>query len=710
VAVKQVLIKGGGVFVQDVPAPTVGPKNVLVQVHHSCVSVGTEMSSVRLSGLPLYRRALKQPHHVGRALKMMADTGVTRTVALIKGRLDSGLPVGYSAAGEIVELGAEVEAFKRGDIVACAGAGIANHAEVIDVPVNLVAAVPDGLTTERASTVTLGAIAMQGVRRLNPTLGETIVVIGLGILGQIAAQLLKAAGCVVLGTDVDPRRVEIARTNGMDHGFGSGDGSTVDRVVQLTDGYGADGVLITAATPSNDVIGEAFRACRRKGRVVLVGDVGLNLDRNDMYAKELDFLISTSYGPGRYDPAYEEDGQDYPLAYVRWTENRNMQEYLRLLACGVVKLDNMPGETYPIEDATAAYEKLKSADKPLLVTLRYPQREEARKTSLAIRRAAPHSGRIRYALAGAGGFALGVHLPNLAKLDDRYELKAVMTRTGANAVMAANRFGAAKATTDFGEIVDDPDIDLVLIATRHHQHAEMTLRALRAGKHVFVEKPLAIAEAELDEIETYFRDQRETPVLMTGFNRRFAPGIAAVQPLLGKRATPMIVNYRMNAGFIARDHWVHGPQGGGRNIGEACHIYDLFNALTGSRYEKVDATAIVPNSQHWRRNDNFVATVRYADGSVCSLTYTALGDKSYAKERCEIYVDGQVIVLDDFRSVHVSSKRKAVWSSWTIEKGQSEELAALARTLQEGQAWPIALQDQIMATRISFEVERQLAT
>lgn len=706
---KQVLVKGGGVFVQEVPAPTVDAKNVLVRVHHSCVSVGTEMSSVKMSGLPLYRRALKQPQHVKRALQLMADTGVRRTIALIKGRLDSGLPVGYSAAGEIVELGAEVASFNIGDMVACAGAGIANHAEIIDVPVNLVAAVPPGLKTEFASTVTLGAIAMQGVRRLAPTLGEKIVVIGLGILGQITAQLLKAAGCIVIGTDVDQRRIEIARENGMDHGLAPGEGSVVERIIQLTDGFGADGVVITAATPSNDVISQAFRACRRKARVVLVGDVGLHIDRNDMYAKELDFLISTSYGPGRYDPVYEEEGQDYPLAYVRWTENRNMQEYLRLLASGEVKFDNMPTEVFAIEDATAAYEKLKSPDRPLLVVLRYPHNDEARKPSVEIRRSEPRSGKIRLALAGAGGFALGVHLPNLSKLTDCYQLGAVMSRTGANAVMAANRFGAAKATTDFDEIINDPDVDLVLIATRHDQHTGMALRALRAGKHVFVEKPLAINEDQLQELEAYFHGRTDTPVLMTGFNRRFSPAITAVQSILNKRAAPMIVNYRMNAGFIPNDHWVHGPQGGGRNIGEACHIYDLFNAMTASTYEKVDATSIVPNSGHWRRNDNFVANVRYADGSVCSLTYTALGDKSYAKERCEIYVDGRVIVLDDFKSVSVSSKRKPIWSSWTVEKGQFEELKALADALQKGGTWPITLQDQIMATRISFEVERQLA-
>ena len=706
---KQVLVKKGGVFVENVPAPMVGTRNVLVQVHHSCVSVGTEMSSVKMSGLPLYRRALKQPQHVKRALRMMADVGVQRTISLIKGRLDSGLPVGYSVAGEIVEVGAEVEIFKRGDIVACAGAGIANHAEIVDVPVNLVAAVPSRLATEMAATATLGAIAMQGVRRLAPTLGETIVVIGLGILGQITTQLLKANGCVVVGTDIDQRRIDIALQNGMHHGLAASNASVVERVIELTDGNGADGVIITAATPSSELIGEAFKSCRRKARVVLVGDVGLHIDRNDMYLKELDFLISTSYGPGRYDPTYEEEGQDYPLPYVRWTENRNMQEYLRLLGSGVVNLSNLPTEIYAIDEATAAYEKLKAADKPLLVLLRYPQRDEARAASIQIAKPSPHSGKVRIALVGAGGFALGVHMPNLAKLADQYELKAVMTRTGSNAVMAASRFGAAKATTDFDEIVNDPHIDVVLIATRHDKHAEMALRALKAGKHVLVEKPLATTADQLDELESYFRERRDGPILMTGFNRRFSPAIAAVQKLLRKRSSPMIVNYRVNAGFIAGDHWVHGSQGGGRNIGEACHFYDLFNALTASTYEKVEATPVVPNSQHWRRNDNFVANVRYADGSVCSLTYTALGDKSYAKERCEIYVNGQVIVLDDYKSVILSSQRKPVWSSWTMEKGHIEELRAFADALRTG-SWPIALNDQLMSARIAFTVERQLAT
>lgn len=321
---KQVLVRGGSVLVQDVPTPLVSPKSILVRVRHSCISAGTEMAGVRMSGLPLYRRALKQPHHVKRVLQMMRDQGIKRVYDRVTGQLEAGLPTGYSAAGDVIAVGSEVEGFRPGDRVACAGAGVANHAEVIDVPVNLAVKIPEGVATDQACTVTLGAIAMQGVRRCNPTLGETVVVLGLGLLGQITAQLLSANGCRVIGTDPDPDRVRIARQGGMDVGLVPGNENVVDSIHRLTDGMGADAAIITAATSSHDVISQAMQCCRKKGRVVLVGDVGLNLDRNDLYKKELDFLISSSYGPGRYDPLYEEGGQDYPLAYVRWTENRNI--------------------------------------------------------------------------------------------------------------------------------------------------------------------------------------------------------------------------------------------------------------------------------------------------------------------------------------------------------------------------------------------------
>ncbi|MEO9612319.1 MAG: bi-domain-containing oxidoreductase [Nitratireductor sp.] len=706
---KQLLVRSGNVFLQEVPAPTVGPRNVLVRVKSSCISVGTEMAGIKMSGLPLYRRALKQPHHVKKALQLMKDQGFARVYKQIKGKLDAGLPTGYSAAGEVIEVGSEVTGIKVGDRVACAGAGIANHAEVVDVPVNLTVPVPDGLDYEAAATVTLGAIAMQGVRRTNPTLGETVVVIGLGILGQLTAQLLSASGCRVIGTDIDENRIEIARANGMDIGLNPKDGDIVERIVKLTDGHGADAVIITAASPSSEILAQSFQACRRKARVVVVGDVGLNIARSDIYAKELDFFISTSYGPGRYDPVYEEEGADYPIAYVRWTENRNMEEFLRLLARGRISLANMLKEPFPIDRAEEAYAALRgTGQKPLLVMLTYPERAEATRPALQIASPAPADGRIKLALVGAGGFAQGMHLPNLQKLKDSYDLRTIVSRTGLSARSAAERFGAPNAATDFKTVLDDPDIDLVLIATRHDLHAGMTLDALRAGKHVFVEKPLAMNEDELAEIEAFYRDNPNGPVLMTGFNRRFSPAVVAAKKVLANRTSPMIVNYRMNAGYIPADHWVHGPQGGGRNIGEGCHIYDLFNALTGSTPVEVNAMSIVPESKYWLRNDNFNATVRYADGSVCTLTYTAMGSKSYAKERADIFVDGKVLTLDDYKQLTVAGGSGG-WKGTTMQKGQQEELAALAETLRKGAAWPISLEDQIFATRISFEVEKQIA-
>lgn len=705
---KQLLVRSGKVFLQEVPAPVVGPKNVLVRVERSCVSVGTEMAGIKMSGLPLYRRALKQPHHVKRVVQLMRDQGIARIYKQVKGKLDAGLPTGYSAAGTIVAVGSEVGGLAVGDRVACAGAGIANHAEIIDVPVNLCAPIPGQLSFDAAATVTLGAIAMQGVRRAQPTLGETVVVIGLGILGQITAQLLSANGCRVIGTDVDPSRIATALENGLDVGINPKDGNLVERVVKLTDGHGADAVVITAASASSDILAEAFQSCRKKARVVIVGDVGLNMARNDIYAKELDVLISCSYGPGRYDQVYEEEGADYPLPYVRWTENRNMGEYLRLLASGRVRLDNMIQEPFPIDQAEEAYGRLSGeGQKPLLVLLKYPPREGAERAVLQVGKPAPIDGRIKMALVGAGGFAQGMHLPNLQKLSDQFDLRTVVSRTGLSARSAAERFGVATAATDFQTVLDDPQIDLVLIATRHDLHAEMTLAALKAGKHVFVEKPLSMTEEGLDAIEAFYAANPNGPLLMTGFNRRFAPAIVAAQATVKHRASPMIVNYRMNAGYIPSDHWVHGPHGGGRNIGEACHIYDLFNALTGSQPVDVHARTVVPASDYWRRDDNFVATIRYADGSVCTLTYTAMGAKSFPKERADIFVDGRALVLDDYKQLTVTGA-KGGWKGLTIEKGQLEELKALADAFKKQGDWPISLADQLSASRVSFAVEKQL--
>ena len=712
---KQVLIKKGQVLVDDIAAPVTEPGTVLVRVDHSCISIGTEMSGIKASSLPLWKRALQQPEKVKKALKMISTQGLSATKTLVEGKLDEAQPTGYSAAGTILEVGDGITDLAVGDRVACAGAQCAHHAEVIRVPRNLTVLLPDELGFAEASTVTLGAIAMQGVRRAQPTLGETFVVIGLGILGQLASQLLRANGCRVIGTDLDRGRIRIAQELGQHIGIHPDDGSDVEQVARLTDGAGADGVIITAATPSDAVISTAFKMCRKKGRVVLVGDVGLNLNRADFYAKELDFFISCSYGPGRYDANYEERGLDYPLSYVRWTENRNMGEYLRLVAEGRVNLKPLIGAVFPVAQTTEAYAAVRQgAVKAPLVLLSYPPPAVAGPEVRAVRnvQARPAGkGLVRLALIGAGNFAKAMHLPNLRNLPEHFHLQAVMSRTGHSAANLAKQFGANYSTTEFSEVLRDPEVDAVLISTRHNLHASMCLQALQAGKHVLVEKPLALTQADLLAVEGFYHSVAAgttAPVLLTGFNRRFSPVAQRMKQLVAGRTNPMILNYRMNAGYIPLDSWVHTAEGGGRNMGEACHIYDLFTFLTGAKVVEVTAQAIKPASGYYTHTDNFVTNLRFDDGSVGSLTYTALGSKDYPKEKLDVYVDGKVLAMDDYLELTVTGARQKGVSSRLQQKGHSEELQAFAQCIRQGGDWPIPLWEQIQATDISFQVEKFL--
>lgn len=708
---RQILIKDGSVIVADIPAPMVGAKNILVRVAYSCISSGTEIVSVRNSGLPLYRRALRQPENVAKVLRMLREEGIQRTYDRVRGRLASGTPTGYSAAGSVIAVGAEVEGFAVGEKVACAGAGVANHAEVIDVPVNLAVRVPGDMDLRDAATVTLGAIALQGIRRTQPTLGETVLVVGLGLLGQLTVQLLHAQGCRVIAIDPDDKRRDMARLQGASVLPTTAD-DYIEQVFRLTDGNGADAAIITAASRDDDIVSRAFRSCRRKGRVVIVGDVGLNLRRSDFYAKELDLLISTSYGPGRYDPYYEEGGQDYPLGYVRWTENRNMEAYLQLLAQRRVRLEMLEPRSYTLADAAAAYASIGAqGSNSLLTFIEYPKQtvHPERKVVLPMR-SRSRANRIRVACVGAGSFAQATHLPTLQKLKSDFELRTVVSRTGTTALAVAQHYGAAVAATDYDAVLSDPDIDLVIVTTRHNLHASFALKALQAGKHVFVEKPLALNIAELDMIEQFYAGGRndQRPLLMTGFNRRFSPALVAARKALEQRVGPMIIDYRMNAGYAPSSHWVHGPEGGGRNIGEACHIYDVFQFLTASTWLDVNVSRIATTSRYYRTDDNFVATMSYADGSVCTLTYTALGARSYPKERMEIFFDGTVASLDDYKSLTVSDGRARGWSAETSRKGQLEEMQALAGALRQGLPWPISLDDQLATTRLSFAIQTAL--
>lgn len=712
---KQVLIRKGDALVEEVPSPTLLPGTVLVQVDHSCVSVGSERSGLATSGESLLRKALKKPDQVKKVLTSLRSNGLASTRSLVEGKVASAAPTGYSVAGVVLAVADDVRQVSPGDRVACAGAQCAHHAEVVRVPINLLTPVPPGVALSDASTVALGAIALQGVRRAAPTLGETFVVIGLGVLGQLTAQMLRANGCRVIGTDLDPGRLKLAEEQGLEQGICAAEEDPVSAVTRLSSGVGADGVIITAATASSAIVEEAFRMCRRKARVVLVGDVGLDLRRDELYRKELDFLISTSYGPGRYDENYEEGGADYPLPYVRWTENRNMAQYLRLLAAGQVRIGSLVTRIEPMAEASRLYRDLQEhPDNELFVLFSYPQDQVETTPVVCNPGVLPPRGEaaVRLALAGAGSFARTSHLPNLKGLSSLYHLQAVVSRTGTNAMAAARQFGAGYATTDFCEVLRDPQVEAVLIATRHNQHAQMVIDALEAGKHVLVEKPLALSREDLERIEVTLQRLKEKgilPLLLTGFNRRFSPHISRVSELVAGRSHPMIINYRMNAGYIPGDHWVHTAEGGGRNLGEACHIYDLFTYLVGVPVVSVVARALGGADGPYRADDNFVATLGFEDGSVATLTYTALGSSEYPKEAMEVFFDGKVLHLEDYRrlSVHGSSARGM--ETRRMEKGQRQELEAFALALRTGGDWPIPLWQQLQATRIALDVEDQLS-
>ncbi|MDH5525229.1 MAG: bi-domain-containing oxidoreductase [Desulfobulbaceae bacterium] len=712
---KQVLIRQGKAVVEAVPAPMVEAGTVLISLESSCLSAGTELSGLQHSGTPLWKRALKDPWKVKKTLELIVTRGFSHTTSVIRGELEAGAVTGYSAAGTVIGVGEGVDNFKKGDRVACAGAQCAHHAEIVRVPVNLVVPVPDPLDMFAASTVTLGAIAMQGVRRANPTLGETFVVVGLGVLGQLTVQLLKANGCRVIGTDLDENRIAIAQSMGMDAALRPGEGLDTGRVARVTDGVGADGVIVTAASPDTTLLSNSFLMCRRKGRVVLVGDVPIKIDRSVIYRKELDFFISTSYGPGRYDQRYEEEGLDYPVAYVRWTENRNMAEYLRLLADGRVNVEPLISKIYPLEQAGDAYESFQMLEvRPLILLLSYPEFEKETLENLIVNPNSPpldsSVDKIRLALVGAGGFAKGMHLPNIKKLADLFQLQAVVSRSGHNAQAAATLYEAAYATTQYQRVLEDGNIDAVLIATRHNLHADMVLQALEAGKHVLVEKPLALNESELGRIANFFASRNTAPVLLTGFNRRFSPHLQCIKDVLVQRTNPLLIDYRMNAGHIPSDHWVHGPEGGGRNIGEACHIYDLFTALVDSRLVNVSAHAIRPATGHYRGDDNFVASMSFEDGSVANLTYTALGTSKFPKETMALFAEGMVLELDDFRQTRIHGAKINGVETRLPDKGQREELVAFAKAIRGEAEWPIPLWQQLQATRISFEVERLIGS
>jgi predicted dehydrogenase len=625
---------------------------------------------------------------------------------------DIGWNVGYSLAGEVVAVGEGVEDLSPGDLVACAGAGQANHADYVSVKRNLVCRIPAGCPEDLAATTTVGSIALQGVRRSQPQVGETVAVIGLGLIGMLTLQMLRASGCKVIGIDLDHERA--LRAAGLGALATATDPKAFERLAHdVTGGLGVDATIITAASKSDRLLNQAMDITRRKGRVVIVGDIGLKAERAAFYRKEIDLLMSTSYGPGRYDRDYEDFGRDYPPAYVRWTLNRNMRAYMELIADKRIDVRPLIDRVSGIDQAPSVYKELaESPTAPLAVLFQYPDDvrplPDAQDSPIITLRGhrAPRTDRVNYALVGAGGFGTAMLVPQMDTRKDVFFLRAVVSRDSVRGGNFARTKSVEKFSSELGPVLEDPEIDLVVIATRHNEHADQVIKALEAEKHVFVEKPLAITWDELDRVRKAYSEMKTPRLLMVGFNRRFSPALAMVRKELAARIAPVIINYRLNAGYLPMDHWTQGAEGGGRNIGEACHMYDVFRSIARQPVAAISATAIDPGPAAYKKNDNFIATLRYGDGSVGNLVYTASGPKEgMPKERIEVICGGEAWIVDDFKTLTRCSDSKVLWSSSTHDKGHFDELSSFGDAIQSGETAPIPIEEIFETSAVALHVE-----
>jgi len=708
------------ITVVDVPAPKLLAGCVLVRTAASLVSAGTERASSEFASKNLLQKARMRPDLVREVLSKISRDGLTATVSTVRNRLDQPGALGYSSAGTVVAAGEGVTDINPGDRVACAGAGHAVHAEFACIPRLLLARIPSAAVTfDEAAFTTLGAVALHGVRNADVKLGDIVSVIGLGLLGQLTVQILKAAGCRVLGMDPSAERSQLALRLGADAVSTSSSGFQ-DLCMQRSGGLGADAILIAAQTTSNDPVNLAGAVARSRAVVVAVGTVAMDIPRRTFYQKELAFRVSCSYGPGRYDAAYEQKGIDYPIGYVRWTETRNMEAFLTLLADRKLDLQPLITHRFPVAQAHSAYDLItgKIGDPFLGVLIAYPEdaddthaddthADDTRRVDLtngeplvATRQS------VRIGILGAGNFATSTLLPAIKQVGG-VEMVVVGAASGSHARHAARKFGFRSCTTDEQEILCDPAINTVVIATRHNLHAEQVVAALNSGKHVFCEKPLCLNEAELARIaEAHDSPAAQGDILMVGFNRRFAPFAVHMKSFLQEVHEPLAIHYRVNAGFLSADHWLNDPQqGGGRILGEVCHFVDFLCFLMESPPVEVETRSLANPGQY--SNDNVVCSLRFADGSLGTISYLANGDKFFSKERIEVFGGGTVAVLEDFRRLELvrGGRKRVLRSLLRQDKGHRGEWRAFAAAIQNGSESPIPFPEIVSTMLATFALE-----
>lgn len=705
---KQVVqkLRDGVIRVLDVPPPRLDRGQLLVRNHYSLISSGTEGSTVQTARKGYIGKAKERPQQVKQVFDVLRQQGPMQTYHAVMKKLDSYSPMGYSSAGVVLEVAPDVTGFLPGDKVACAGVGYANHAEVVAVPVNLCVKLPPAADLRLAATGTLGAIAMQGLRQADLRLGESCAVIGLGLLGQITCQLLRAQGVKVLGLDIDPRAVALAEKHSADRALLVSDSGLLAAAMELNGGFLLDAVIITAAASNNEPINLAGRLLRLKGKVVVVGNVPTDFERDTFYKKELDLRMSMSYGPGRYDPSYEEKGRDYPAAYVRWTENRNMAAYQELIYSGAMNIDYIISHTFKVGEAAKAYDLILGRKEPSLGVLLDYDAPLAAGAGLAprVELSAPRPrALINVGFIGAGSYAQGSLLPNLPKARD-IRLVGVVTKSGTSSRSVGDKYGFEFCSGAEDDVLSHPEVNLLFVATRHDSHADYVARALRAGKNVFVEKPLCTTPEELAAIEAAYTAAPQKPLLMVGFNRRFAPLVQELRQHL--RPGPMTMLYRINAGAMPAENWFQDSAQGGRVLGEIGHFIDLMTYLSGAVPVSVKAHGLMSRGTP---QDSVALVVSFSNGALGTIAYYANGSKRLPKEYLEVHKGGLSAVLSDFKTLTLYEAEKTHTKRLLAQdKGQAEMLKRLFEAARGGIAAPIPFNELLAVHRAGFALQDDL--
>jgi predicted dehydrogenase/NADPH:quinone reductase-like Zn-dependent oxidoreductase len=700
---KQIIqdLSAGDTILIDVPAPSVRPGQILIQTTKSLVSLGTERMLVEFGKSNLLQKARQQPDKVKEVISKINTDGLRPTINAVLNKLGQPLPLGYCNVGKVIAVGKGVDDIVVGDRVASNGP----HAEIVCIPKNLVAKIPNNVTDEEAAFTVIGAIGLQGIRLINPTFGETVVVVGLGLIGLITAQLLKANGCNVIGFDYDANKVSLAKTLGIDAINPSVGVDQVSYVLNATNSIGADAVIITASNKSNEIIAQSAKMSRKRGRIVLVGVIGLDISRADFYEKELSFQVSCSYGPGRYDDNYEQKGEDYPLAFVRWTEKRNFEAFIQAIANKIINVEALITERIELEEYQKIYNNM-SGNKSIASILVYPEKEINLNRSIEITsNNFKLSGRGIVGIIGAGNFTSAMILPCLKKTTA--QLKYISSSSGLTGTTLAKKYKIKNSTTDNNIILEDKDVDLVMITTRHNSHAKLVIDSLSAGKNVFVEKPLALNEDELNQIINVYKTTGKT--LTVGFNRRFAPLAIQMKKALGAADTPMNIIATMNAGFIPSKVWVHDMEiGGGRIIGEACHFIDLISYLAGTKVKSVCMNSMGIESKE--NTDNASILLKYENGTNAVINYFSNGSKSYSKERVEVFHQDRTIIMDNWRKLKGFGFKNFNSASSSQDKGHQNQFNLLINAVQNGGNQIIPLDEIVNTTKASFAAIESLKT